>query len=943
MTPADLAKLLPAELGAELDEHHAAYQRRAGTGDVVGFLHYLLDEGLVDPAGYAALHERLPVELTATSADAARRIWLTMSERPTAVMVDEPEVRLLEAPSAPVHGPDELPPDPSGATAPDPPRYVLLGELGRGAMGTVHLARDVYLRRRVAFKKLSGGAGDDPAAFARFLAEMQISSQLDHPNVVPVYGLEVAPDGTIAYAMKLVEGRDYGQLLAETRTMLAEGRRLDEEHGLHHRLECFLKVCDAVAFAHDRGIVHRDLKPANVMIGSHQQVYLMDWGIARPIGGGEIASAAGVELDEPGSGAAARTRIGTVLGTVCYMSPEQAAGRNDELDGQSDQYALGLILQETITLERAVPGSTVQEALDNAKQAVRKPPVPNALSLKVPRELEAIVARATEPRPVRRYESVAELAADVRRFLRGDEVRAAPDHLPQRVARWVGRHRQAALAVAALATVSAVALGLIAAVQSHEQAALREAHRRERQLQSERELYADLVGQTADRAHGVERLLAGFESELEQIAGAASAALGAEGAPPATLYFADQFAAGGAPPPGTARSAVYGRSVSLEAPVIELAPGVDRATVASELRRLARLPPVFSRSMVDSLHGDEHALAEGELHRTITDQGTPIRRVRITLQSGAELAYPGMRSPPLGADPRRGPLFLWARDHPGMHWEGVLGPTPTGPHRFRCGTAIYDGDRRFRGTASIEVVLPRDRSVLLPAAGGLVREAMLVARNGRVVAHEGTGPAGGPPVALLAHRDAAGEPVARPEILANVAGEEPGHFELPGPPAHVVAYVPLAEAPWTYVAIAERAAMARPAAAEHHDRRGRPDSGATAEGRGDGTAAMPARTATPSVSLEVVPSFASVTVDGRARTVSKGRVTLTGPIGSKHRVTVTVAGEEASYDVIITERGPRPWQVRAVQLRPGTQPSAGPTASPDPYGPPEPAPRGPYD
>src|SRR5262249_28627129 len=142
-------------------------------------------------------------------------------------------------------------------------------------------------------------------ALSRFVAEMQVTAQLEHPNIVPVYGLEV-DGGRVGYAMKLVRGVELEALLTETRALLEQDQPLDADHKLEKRLEHFLKVCDAAGFAHAKGIVHRDLKPANVMIGHHNEVYLMDWGIARLIGSGDQAFEAGIaigqaDVHKPGS------------------------------------------------------------------------------------------------------------------------------------------------------------------------------------------------------------------------------------------------------------------------------------------------------------------------------------------------------------------------------------------------------------------------------------------------------------------------------------------------------------------------------------------------------------------------------------------------------------------------------------------------------------------
>src|SRR6185369_7024279 len=217
-------------------------------------------------------------------------------------------------------------------------RFTPLAVLGQGAMGAIQIARDVYLRRKVALKTVLPAMAQHPQLLGRFLSEMQITAQLEHPNIVPIYALELGADGTLGYAMKLVQGHDLAQLIDETRAMVEKGQPLDEDHTLEKRLEYFLKVCDALDVAHAKGIVHRDLKPANVMVGRHNEVYLMDWGIARPMGAGDQAHDAGISvgLDDANPTDVLRTRVGALLGTPPYMSPEQVKGRTAELDARSD-------------------------------------------------------------------------------------------------------------------------------------------------------------------------------------------------------------------------------------------------------------------------------------------------------------------------------------------------------------------------------------------------------------------------------------------------------------------------------------------------------------------------------------------------------------------------------------------------------------------------------
>jgi len=249
-------------------------------------------------------------------------------------------------------------------------RYELVSILGRGGMGVVYLARDTALDREVALKIFDRAPGD--ANEARLIA------RLEHPGIVPVHDFGELPDGRQFYAMKLVRGDRLDR-------WMGAGRDISE------RLGVFLRVCDAVAFAHAHGVVHRDLKPANVMVGEFGEVLVLDWGIA-------------AELTNADSGSRGRDSI---VGTPEYMAPEQARG-DAGVDHRADVFALGAML---------------------AGIAAGSAPV------------VAIARKAQSPDPASRYQSVAALAADVNRFLAGRAVEAHREPLVDRLVRIGRRHR----------------------------------------------------------------------------------------------------------------------------------------------------------------------------------------------------------------------------------------------------------------------------------------------------------------------------------------------------------------------------------------------------------------------------------------------------------------------------------------------------------------------
>jgi serine/threonine protein kinase len=287
-------------------------------------------------------------------------------------------------------------------------RYRLLGRLGSGGMGTVYLADDSVLGRRVALKVLDvpDAAGE---LAARLLREARILAALEHPGIVPVHDAGTLADGRPFYAMKFVEGQRLDRLL-ETPVALPD------------RLRILQRICDAVAFAHARGIVHRDLKPENIMVGPFGEVLVMDWGIARILAGSmvsaERAGAVSAGTRETGVGTTPTTAHGTVVGTPGYMAPEQSRGEVEQVGERADVYSLGAILRFLLAGRPSMPAA-----------------------------LHAISRKAMAADPRDRYSSVADMERDIARYLDGLSVSALPENMFQKSRRWAGRYRVAIILV----------------------------------------------------------------------------------------------------------------------------------------------------------------------------------------------------------------------------------------------------------------------------------------------------------------------------------------------------------------------------------------------------------------------------------------------------------------------------------------------------------------
>ncbi len=300
----------------------------------------------------------------------------------------------------------------------DAGRYQLRDLLGKGGMGEVWLADDRRIGREVAIKVARPGQDDEDGT--RFLREARLQGQLDHPAVVPVHDLGTRSDGAVYFTMKRVRGETLAAVITRLAAGEASARR---RFTLRKLLTAFLSACHAVEVAHARGLLHRDLKPGNIMLGDHGEVYVLDWGLAKILGGTDSFDPHPLDRDPTAADALARddrpgglTQAGQFLGTPGYMAPEQA--RSEVVDARADVYALGSTLFELLTLEPLVGRGSVAEVLAvtlggvDARASVRAPGVPP--------ELEEVCICATATRPADRFSSVAQLREAIERYLDGD-------------------------------------------------------------------------------------------------------------------------------------------------------------------------------------------------------------------------------------------------------------------------------------------------------------------------------------------------------------------------------------------------------------------------------------------------------------------------------------------------------------------------------------------
>ena len=376
------------------------------------------------------------------------------------------QVRILEQEHAFSLGDGTVNGGPADQSSAPGPRFTVLGPHAEGGLGRVHLARDGQLGRTVALKEIRPERADDPRVRRRFLTEAEITGQLEHPGVVPIYALECDGAGRPVYAMRFIRGRTLGDAIAGH-------HRRPTDLGLRELLQRFISVCQTVAYAHSKGVIHRDLKPSNVMLGDYGETLVVDWGLAKRLDDPETAFEVGpaeltVHADAPpvrspqtlivtpgGAGQSAQlTAAGTVMGTPAYMAPEQARG--EPLTPAADIYALGAVLFTLLTGKVPHQGTTAVEVLRKVA-AGETPTVAGGH-----RALNAISFNAMARDPHARYATAAELARDVERWLADEPVSACREPWLARTGRWV-RRRKTLVASFGVAAVFLTAAGVGAA------------------------------------------------------------------------------------------------------------------------------------------------------------------------------------------------------------------------------------------------------------------------------------------------------------------------------------------------------------------------------------------------------------------------------------------------------------------------------------------------
>ena len=364
-------------------------------------------------------------------------------------------------------------------------RFQAIRQHAKGGLGLIFEGYDRELDRTVAIKVLDPKLVRDPRAHARFLQESAIAGTLEHPSIVPVHGRGVRSDGTPFFAMRLIQGKTLRQAVDQYRAGRSGQNRME-----FRRLVGYLvPIGQAIGYAHDQHVIHRDLKPSNVIVGDHGEIMLIDWGLARRIDQSEIHNDGAPTASEDLSASAdltanaspadfELTREGTALGTLAYMSPEQARG-DRVISNRTDIYGLGAMLFYVLTGAPLRDAATDQALLDLACRGafnddlLRQPTIPRALA--------AICLTALAPEAGDRYPSAAHFVKDLENFLADEPVSVAPESRWQKLRRWARSHQTLVASGLASLCVALLAMGVSLTLLAAKNESLERANRREQE------------------------------------------------------------------------------------------------------------------------------------------------------------------------------------------------------------------------------------------------------------------------------------------------------------------------------------------------------------------------------------------------------------------------------------------------------------------------------
>lgn len=547
-------------------------------------------------------------------------------------------------------------------------------EIAVGGQGTIHTAIDKNFQRVVAIKSLNEDLKGKDSARKTFLREAALTAQLEHPSIVPIHGIFNDGENGLHIAMKLIKGKTLKTYLkvlsSQYRIMKKKEIRQSENFLFSQKLELFLRICSAVSFMHRKNIIHRDLKPENIMIGDFNETYIMDLGIA--------------VHKEP------ENRDAVPAGTPQYIAPEVVSG--EMYDHRSDIYLLGLILYELICLRQAYPQKELEEVIAYARAGIIQP-VKHAFGADISREMKYIIRKATRRNPEERYQSVIELADDIRAHIALQTVKANPHKILAYLRNFlIRRYRLLIGLVLAAFLLFFAALGYI-----YHQNAI-EAEKRNQATQITSKVMSEGVRKAAALNDEIRR----YEMQLCQITEEAGVRLSG-GLPPTRKT--GTFHTPGNPPEKLEFSRTYGTKVNMDH-MIWIFPGKSD-TEKSDAGKLSPMQNSFFRAICDS-RGYRTYISENEIkYQLLHQKCAPFQNIYLGLSSGLYVSYPYTKFAP-DYDPRTRPWYNSAVATEGKRpvWTKPYLDASTNEIVITCSSKILAPENgKFKGVCAVDITV----------------------------------------------------------------------------------------------------------------------------------------------------------------------------------------------------------------------------------------------
>lgn len=590
--------------------------------------------------------------------------------------------------------------------------YELREKFSEGTQGIIRTAFDKSLKREIVVKSLKVDEIEEHARQDEnlFVSEARIMAQLDHPSIVPLYGLHSGTESKLHLAMKHIHGKTLKQYLEDVVTLYkSEGiKNFDEDLSISMRIEYIIKICEAIDYAHCKGVVHRDLKPENIMIGNYGEVYVMDWGLACLV---DPEKFSGDKIGAHGEN--------ELVGTPCYIAPELIRG--ESCSAQSDIFSLGILLFEVVTLTRAVSGKTISEVLKNIINWNYNPFKHRFLKKRPPDDLKAIVFKAICDPLSQRYKSASDMAKDLRLYLMRQETTARPDNIFRKYMRAMVNHKMITSLVVLIILLS-LSVSTIHSLYTQNALIIKQKARED--------MLASFQLKVSQNGSEMERIFFYLKNQLRNTAYRAGQVLNSKIYTNEQLYRCRDFLNKDTAPRDYIYAPAYAMKISLKHTVLKLGKGTKLTDKLN--KRVVGLQTGFKYIMFTSDPDFEYETKE-LIKKNISTKGAPLIWIFIGLENGSMFSFPG-KAYAKNYDPRKRPWYKSAlKQKKYLSWSEPYLDASGLNIVISCIKSVYDDKDNVLGVMGIDISLNYIQKYLFGKQLVPEGKEYLLDKHGRVV------------------------------------------------------------------------------------------------------------------------------------------------------------------------------------------------------------------